>query len=108
MFVKCIVLRQKEAQMPNPASFLNSVKSVLAVAFYDKGVLIKKYLIGDLFADPKKLPRSGSGFQWQKRIAFDDASGRLEIMLVTGQKKLFTVRSGKMVTKADAQKTRRQ
>lgn len=79
----------------------------LAVAFYNKGKLVKKYTIGDLCGDPKKLVRAPAGFQWQKRIAFDDVSGRLEIDLVTGQDKVFAVRSGKIV-KADTKNTRRQ
>ena len=81
----------------------------LAIAFYRDGKLIKKYLIENLIPDPRSLFRSkeGPGFEWQKRIAFDDESGRLEAALVTGQVKIFDIKTGKMIgTKTNAQRRR--
>ena len=69
----------------------------LAIAFYSNGNLTKKYLIEDLLDNPGMLIKVGIGFQWQKRIAFDDASERLEVTLITGQKKIFDTRSGNII-----------
>ena len=69
----------------------------LAIAFYKNGSLTKKYLIEDLFNNPGMLIKAGVGFQWQKRIAFDDASDRLEVTLITGQKKIFDTKSGSII-----------
>ena len=69
----------------------------LAIAFYGKGNVIRKYLIEDLLKDPARLVKSGAGFQWQKRIAFDDDSGRLDVTLVTGQQRIFDIKSGNIV-----------
>ena len=69
----------------------------LAIAFYRNGSLIKKYLIENLIPDPRSLFRSKDGFEWQNRIAFDDASGRLEVALVTGQVKEFNIRTGSII-----------
>jgi hypothetical protein len=80
----------------------------LAIAFYKNGNLTKKYLVGDLVSDPARLPKSAAGFQWQKRIAFDDETKRLEVTLVTGQNKIFAVNSGNMVKpKSDNSKRRK-
>ena len=69
----------------------------LAIAFYKNGSIAKKYLIGDLFDNPGMLAKIGIGFQWQKRIAFDDASERLEVTLITGQKKVFDIKTGSII-----------
>ena len=80
----------------------------LAVAFYKNGSQTRKYLIRDLIPAPSKLVKSGKGFKWQDRIAFDDDSGKLEITLVTGQVKVFSVKSGKIITGKSDNKKRRQ
>lgn len=69
----------------------------LALAFYENGKVLSKYLIEDLVQDPNKLAKSDNSFLWAKRIAFDDASGRLTVTLVTGQDVAFNVRSGKII-----------
>jgi len=80
-----------------------------ALAFYKNGSAIKKYLIKDLLENPGSLVVSGAGFQWQKRIAFDDSSDKLEVTLVTGQKKVFDIRSGSIIaTKAASHKSTRR
>ncbi|MDD5428670.1 MAG: hypothetical protein PHI58_05485 [Candidatus Omnitrophica bacterium] len=80
----------------------------LALAFYKNGSQTRKYLIRDLIAKPSRLVKSGKGFKWQERIAFDDDSGKLEITLVTGQTKVFSVKSGKSITDKANNKKRRQ
>jgi len=72
--------------------------SQLALAFYDSGKALSKYLIEDLIQNPNSLTKSGDSFLWKKRIAFDDASGRLDVTLVTGQNVLFNIRSGKIIS----------
>jgi len=72
--------------------------SQLALAFYENGKVLNKYLIEDLIQDPNRLAKSGDSFLWEKRIAFDDASGRLAVTLVTGQDVMFNVRSGKIIS----------
>ena len=69
----------------------------LAILFYENGKPMKKYLIEDLFDGPEALTKVGIGFQWQKRVAFDDASERLEVTLISGQKKVFNIRSGNII-----------
>ncbi len=69
----------------------------LAIAFYEKGKQIRKYAIRDLISRPSRLAKSGKGFKWQERIAFDDETGKIVITLVTGQKKAFSIKTGKLV-----------
>ncbi|MDD5436516.1 MAG: hypothetical protein PHX20_03125 [Candidatus Omnitrophica bacterium] len=79
----------------------------LAIAFYENGSPAKKYLIKDLITKSSKLTKTKAGFEWQKRIAFDDASATIDVELVTGQTKTFDIKSGKMVSqKADSRKRR--
>ncbi|MFA5143871.1 MAG: hypothetical protein WC522_06895 [Candidatus Omnitrophota bacterium] len=70
----------------------------LALAFYEKGIPVRKYVIKDLASNPAKLTKSGGLFEWYKRIAFDDASQTLEVALVTGQTKIFDIKSGKIIS----------
>ncbi len=79
----------------------------LAVAFYKNGNLTKKYTVGGLVDDPHKLVKSADGFQWQKRVAFDDASERLEVALITGQNRIFDIKSGNMIGRKTAAHKRR-
>ena len=67
----------------------------LALAFYENGIRIKKYTVKDLIVSPARLVKSKAGFEWQKRIAFDDASATIAVELVTGQTKTFDIKSGK-------------
>lgn len=81
----------------------------LAVAFYKNGNLTKKYLIEDLIPDPRSLFKSKDGFEWQNRIAFDDEPGSLEVKLVTGQSKIFSIKSGNVIdTKSAKKKAKRR
>ena len=79
----------------------------LALSFYRNGTLIKKYLIENLIPDPRSLFKSRGGFEWQNRIAFDDASGRLEATLVTGQVKTFDTKTGNIISAKTATHRRR-
>ncbi|MFA6321719.1 MAG: hypothetical protein WCY36_07685 [Candidatus Omnitrophota bacterium] len=79
----------------------------LALAFYKNGKLLKRYLIGNVISAPSKLVKWGTGFRWQKRIAFDDESGKLSVTLVTGQTKVFNIKSGLIIPDKSAANKRR-
>ncbi len=69
----------------------------LAVAFYDQGKLIKKYLIRDLIKNRKKLKSSVSHFRWQKEILFHDETKRLVIATLDDQKYVFDITTGNII-----------
>ena len=79
----------------------------LAIAFYKNGNRTKKYLIEDMIPDPRSLFKSKDGFEWQNRIAFDDELGSLDVKLVTGQSKIFSIKSGKIISAKSAKNKRR-
>ena len=79
----------------------------LALAFYKNGNLLRRYFIKDIISKPSKLVKSGKGFQWQKRIAFDDESGKLSVTLITGQTKVFSVKTGNIIPDKPATNKRR-
>jgi hypothetical protein len=78
----------------------------LALAFYANGNLSKKYLIEDLISDPRSLFKAKGGFDWQNRVAFDGSAGKLEVALVTGQTKLFDIKSGDIIATKTAKHKR--
>jgi len=59
--------------------------SQLAIAFYDRGTLIKEYSIGDLIRKPAELPESVSHFSWSKKISYDDKNGKIGVTTQDGQ-----------------------
>ena len=69
-----------------------------AVAFYKEGKLLKGYTIGQLVKDAKKLSRSVSHFRWEDKVAFDDATGRFTVSTLEGNKYVFDIHSGKIVS----------
>ncbi len=69
----------------------------LAIAFYKNGKLIRTQLIKDLLGNPKSLIGSPAGFVWASRIAFNDESGSIDVTLVTGQNKVFDMKSGNII-----------
>lgn len=66
----------------------------LAISFYKNGKLTRKYSVGELTGGAAALIKSGDGFKWHKRIAFDDSSEKLDVTTITGQKYLFDIKSG--------------
>jgi len=75
--------------------------SQLAVAFYESGMLLKEYSIGDLTKEPSKLPTSISHFQWIKNKVYDDAKGQISIITYDGQMIVFD-NMGKIVSRSVA------
>lgn len=82
--------------------------SQTAISFYKRGDRIKKYTVGDLIKDPSGLTKSGNSYQWQKRIAFDDASGKLRVTLVTGKELAFDTKTGLQPAKKTRPKSKKQ
>ncbi len=72
----------------------------LAVAFYENGELLKRYIISDLISKPKSLPSSVSHFEWKKDVSFDDTLERLTIITTEENKYVFDIKSGEMVMEA--------
>ena len=66
----------------------------LAVAFYERGKLLKKYAIADLIKNTDRLQQSLSHFQWQKDIFFDETLDKLTIVTLDDQKYIFDVKTG--------------
>jgi len=64
-----------------PAGFAMNKEDLkqLAVAFYNKGNLIKEYLIADLIKEPDKLQQTISHFMWRKNVFYDDTVGQLRV-----------------------------
>lgn len=73
------ILRKVHHKEPLGPSVNQEALSQLAIAFYDKGTLIKKYSIGDLIQRPAELPTSVSHFQWHKKISYDDKNGQIDL-----------------------------
>lgn len=69
----------------------------LAVAFYDRGRLIKQYSVQDLVADTESLPRSVSHFQWRREVEFDEANQQLLLATLNDEAYVFDITSGKAV-----------
>jgi hypothetical protein len=63
--------------------------SQLAIAFYDRGTLIKSYSIGDLIRKPAELPVSVSHFEWCKKGSYNDKNGQINLTTYDGQNFMF-------------------
>lgn len=72
----------------------------LAIAFYDKGVLKKEYLIRDLIQKPEELPGSVSHFMWLIRggVVYNDKEGTIDIATEDDQYFIFDL-AGNIVSK---------
>jgi hypothetical protein len=75
-----------------------------AVSFFANGRLLHSYQIDELVDDPRQLPHSVSHFQWCKDSHFDDQ--RLEYTAWThdGNRVVFDVRTGEIISKASLAK----
>ncbi len=71
----------------------------LALAFYENGKELKKYLIKDLIKDETKLKRTVSHFFWHKEPRFNDKDGTMLIETTDGQTYLFSVTTGEILKK---------
>lgn len=68
----------------------------LAVAFYDRGKLLRAYAIDDLIRHPEGLPRSISHFRWQKQISLDDENGSFRIATLGNEIHEFDITTGRV------------
>ena len=71
----------------------------LAVAFYEKGSLKKKYTLGDLISDPKGLTYSEGYVQWKNNDSFYDFGNQFTIDTVEGKTYTFDATTGSIVKK---------
>lgn len=69
----------------------------LAVAFYSKGVELKRYLIRDLVKDPTRLRNSVSHFFWMANDHFDDKTLRFYLKTVDGNEYTFSILTGEII-----------
>ena len=69
----------------------------LAVAFYDKGRLIKEYDIESLVSDFDALSYSVSHFMWRTEVGFDNLSNLLRIRTGSDDLHLFDVTTGNQI-----------
>ena len=68
--------------------------SELAVAFYDKGQLMREYSVSNLVADPSSLPVSAGHYGWLKASTFLDVQGALEIETLNDEQYDFDITTG--------------
>jgi hypothetical protein len=84
---------------------LGSALDQEALSFFANGQLVRTYRIGELVNHPDLLPRSASHFTWLAEARFDDA--RLEYALTTedGNRFVFDVRTGAIVSEFRSART---
>lgn len=66
----------------------------LAVAFYDHGKLLKRYVVSDLVRRPEELPHSESHYSWHRNVSSDVAAARLSVETEEGETLAFDMRTG--------------
>jgi hypothetical protein len=76
--------------------------SDLAVAFYDRGVLLKEYRVNDLVADPVSLPHSVSHFMWRREVKLDENNQQLLVATLNDELYVFDMTSGEAVVQKSA------
>lgn len=77
----------------------------LAIAFYDRGREIRRYVVADLLRDPKSIIRSVSHYQWQGREAGYPrltGSGGFLLTTVEGDLLTFDVHTGEIIDRRPA------
>ncbi len=57
-----------------------------------------RYSVEDIVADPSSLPHSVSHYIWLKDSSFDDAKGELHVETFNGEKYVFDVRTGEVIS----------
>lgn len=76
--------------------------SDLALAFYRRGRLVKKYAVRDLLEDPTRIMRTASHYFWRSR---DDRGGlsadqrRYVVNLIDGSRYTFDTASGEVISR---------
>lgn len=74
---------------------------VLAVAFYERGRLLRQYLVRDLVKDPGNLPCTISHYFWVKNKKFNEDMDSLLIETYEDQRFVFDMRSGDVMSRPD-------
>ncbi len=69
----------------------------LALAFYSRGKMVKKYLISDLVKDPSQLRRTVSHFFWMAGHHYDDKAQRFHLKTVEGTEFQFSMATGEII-----------
>ncbi|HEX8597124.1 MAG TPA: hypothetical protein VF952_01245 [Chloroflexia bacterium] len=70
----------------------------LALAFHKNGRLLTQYSVADLVTFPWTLPSTVSHYTWLKDSTFDDAKAQLHIETKSGEKYIFDVKTGKVIS----------
>ena len=90
----------RETYLSNDGQFLVRVDSwpgderQLAVAFYDRGKLLRQYAAADLVTRPADLPRSVSHLRWLATASLDSDAKAFRVTTLERQEHLFDVVSG--------------
>lgn len=71
--------------------------SDLALAFYDRGVLIKSYSVFDLVSWPPSLPKTASHYTWLAESEFNVEKLELYVLTQSDQEYLFDVSTGNVI-----------
>jgi hypothetical protein len=74
-----------------------------ALTFFASGKEIRSYTIGELVAEPDKLPHSVSHFVWDKDIKLDDANLLYRLTTKNGEQYVFDITTGAIVSKSQEQ-----
>ena len=80
--------------MPGPWA---SRMGTMAVAFFHKGKLIKKYIVDDLISDKSAIVRTVSHFFWEKDSGFDSSTNRYFIITLARDIYLFDITTGEII-----------
>jgi len=70
----------------------------LAVAFYDRGKILRAYAIDDLVRNPDDLPRSISHFRWQRQVNLDDENGSFCVATLGNEIHEFDITTGRLTS----------
>jgi hypothetical protein len=71
-----------------------------ALTFFASGKEIRSYTIGELVAEPDKLPHSVSHFVWEKDIKLDDANLLYRLTTKNGEQYVFDITTGAIVSQS--------
>ena len=73
-----------------------SLPDDLAVAFYDRGALLRAYAIEELLQDPNSLPHSVSHFIWAREVIFDKKNDSFIVATAENVVQHFDITTGKL------------
>ncbi len=73
--------------------------SDLAIAFYENGKELKRYIISDLVKNQLKLKHTVSHFFWKTGLQYNDKEGTVFIETIDGLAYTFSVKTGDIIGK---------